>query len=257
MNKLKEFDVSIIPIGSIHDYYLIYDALEYFARNDSSFADKLIIRNEYDIRTEESRKRFLRAININFLRFNNKNHENMIKKIFNKNLSSDVKNLILFWQFSLSNILFKEFTSEFYLKYYFAGRNNLHKEDLTALIKNIIENNPELKTKWSESTSKNLVSKYLTVLKKLGLAEGIQKKTIKHINMSNEALLIFICFVLTANPEKSNFLENSFLPFSLMSKDEFINRVKKLSLKDIIQMSFNGNELRIEPEIDRYIENVF
>lgn len=257
MLKKQKYDINIIPLGSIPNYDLIYTALELFSKNDDSFYNKLIVQNEYDIRIENSRKRFLQAIKLNVLNFNNEEHEKVIKNLFSKNLSKDLKNLILFWQISLSNILFRDFTKDFFLKYYFSGRVNLHKEDLLALIKSIIENNPELKVKWSNTTMESLVSKYLTILKKLGLAEGVQKKTIKYIHVSDEALIIFICLVFTANPEKSNFLENSFLPFSLMSNDEFVNRVKKLALKDMIHMSFNGTELKIESDVDRYIENVF
>lgn len=255
--KKQTYDVSIIPIGSIPNYDLIYSALKFFSKNDDSFYNKVVIQNEYDIRTESSRKRFLRAVNLNFLTFNNEKHEEVIKKIFSKEISKDIQNLVLFWQLSLSNVLFRDFTNDFFLKYYFSGRSNLYKEDLTALIKNIIENNTELKTKWSNKTSESLVSKYLTILKKLGLAEGSKKKTIKYIHISNEALIIFVCLILNANPEKSNFLENSFLPFSLMSKDEFISRLKQLALKDMLQMTFNGSELKIESDTNRYIENVF
>lgn len=257
MNKQQDYEISIIPIGSIQDYKMIFDSIELLSLGDKSFKDNLIKNDIYNIRTESTRKRFFSAINSNFLSFINNDHELLIKKIFTKKLSSDTKNLILFWQFSLLNKLFREINNEILLKYYSSGLKSLNNSDLIDFLRNKIQENPYLKTKWSESTFRSIISKYLTLLRKLDLAEGIKNKRIKSIYLSNESLVIFICLLLCANPEKSNILENSFLPFSFLTEEDFIERVKKLALQGIIQMSFNGKELKIEKEIDRYIENVF
>jgi nitrogenase subunit NifH len=47
-------------------------------------------------------------------------------------------------------------------------------------------------------------------------------------------------------PDNPNILNSDFLTFSFISKDSFLNRVKQLAKKDLFEMSFNGEQLKIE-----------
>ena len=64
--------------------------------------------------------------------------------------------------------------------------------------------------------------------------------------MSNEELLIFIYLLKTLEPDNPNILNSDFLIFSFISKDSLLNRVKQLAKKDLFEMSFNGEQLKIE-----------
>ena len=54
---------------------------------------------------------------------------------------------------------------------------------------------------WSDATLKITASKYLTLLKKLGLANGTQVKEIKYPIIGDEVFEIFVRLALAVYPE--------------------------------------------------------
>ena len=132
------------------------------------------------------------------------------------------------------------------MKNYFSGRVSFPKEDIVAYLKDLIARTPELQDKFTDKTISTIASKYLTVLKKLDLLEGKQKKMFKHIQVSNEALVIFIHLLKAIDPSGSDMLKNRYLPLSMLSLESFSERVKQLAKKDLVNMSYNGVALKIE-----------
>jgi len=241
-----KYNTDINIIGSIPDYELIYKAIELFSTNNEELENLIIKDNQFDFRTEKSRKRFLAAVHSAFLDFVSDDHKELLIKLFKSNLSIRSKQMILFWQFTSTNKLFFEITKNVFIKAYFSGRVSLPKSDVVAYIKELVSKNDELKDAWSQNTIETIASKYLTILKKLELVEGSTKKSFKHIQLSNDELLILIYLIKTLEKENPNILNSQFLDFSFISKDSFLNRVKQLAKKDLFEMSFNGEQLKIE-----------
>lgn len=239
------YNTDINIIGSIPDYTLIYKAIEKHASQDGELEKLIITDNEFDFRTEKSRKRFVSVLYSAFLTFKTPAHQVLIEDIFKSDVSLFTKQLALFWQFSIVNTLFFEINNNVFIKNYFFGRVAFPKEDIEAYIKEMISKNPELKDKWSKLTIETIASKYLTILKKLDLVEGSVKKKFKHLQISNEALLIFIDLVLTVEPECSNFFDVKLFPLCFISKENFLIRAKELAGKDLIEFSYNGTSLKI------------
>ena len=175
-------DINII--GSIPDYHLIYMALPLLLTNQVELENILVTNNEFDFRTEKSRKRFLSALNSAFISKNKKINELASYLIAYLKNDETSKALILFWLFSINNKLFYDLNKDVFLKYYYQGRTELPKETIIAYIKDLISKNAELKGKWSEVTIDTIASKYLTILKKLHLLEGNQKKRFCHIKIA-------------------------------------------------------------------------
>lgn len=243
---MSKYNTDINIIGSIPDYELIYKAIELFSTNNEDLENLIIKDNQFDFRTEKSRKRFLAGVYSAFLDFKSDNHKKLLINLFKTNLSMTSKQMILFWQFISTNQLFFEITRDVFIKSYFSGRVSLPKDDVVAYIKELVSKNQDLKDAWSQITIETIASKYLTILKKLDLVEGTNKKSFKHIQLSNEELLIFIYLLKTLEPDNPNILNSDFLTFSFISKDSFLNRVKQLAKKDLFEMSFNGEQLKIE-----------
>lgn len=243
---MANYNTDINLIGGIPDYELIYKAIELFSKDEKRLETLIINDNQFNFRTEKSRKRFLSAIYSAFLNFKDENHKKLLIYLFNSNISLQSKQFILFWQFISTNALFLEITRDVFLKAYYSGRVSLPKDDIVAYIKYLIFTKDELKGRWSESTINTIASKYLTVLKKLNLVDGTSKKTFKHIQLSNEELLIFIYFVKILEPENPNILTSKYIDFSFVPKDSFLNKVKQLAKKDLFEMSYNGEQLKIE-----------
>lgn len=240
------YNTDINIIGSIPNYDLIYNGIKLHSQMQGALEDAIIKNNEFDFRTEKSRKRFVASLYSAFINFKNPRHKELIEKIFTLDNSMATKQFVLFWQFSIVNQLFYKINTDVFMKFFFSGRVSFPKEDIIAYIKELILRTPELKNKWSELSINTIASKYLTILKKLDLVDGSIKKTFKHIQISNESLLIFIELVLAVEPELSDFFQSKYFPLIFMSKESFLERAKVLAMKDLLALSYNGVTLKLE-----------
>ena len=237
-------DINII--GSIPDYHLIYLAIPLLSTNQIDLEKMLVEDNEFNFRTEKSRKRFLSALNSAFISRNENINELTASLIVYLKNDEPSRAILLFWLFSINNKLFFELNKDVFLKYYFQGRAELPKETVIAYIKDLISKNVELKGKWTEITINTIASKYLTILKKLHLLEGNQKKRFCNVKISDELLAVFIHLISLLESKKSNFLEDELIAFTFISKDSILERLKKIGKKDWIKMNYTGTSLNVE-----------
>lgn len=241
------YNTDINIIGSIPDYHLIYKALPLLLNDPKELENILVTNNEFDFRTEKSRKRFLSALNSAFVSKNKTIDELASNLMLHFNDDENAQAVLLFWLFSMNNKLFFELNRDLFLNYYFQGRAELPKEAVIAYIKDLISRVDELKGKWSEITVETIASKYLTILKKLKLLEGNQKKKYTLIRVSDELLAVFIHLFSLIENRKGNFLEDDFLSFTFISKENILDRLKRIGKKDWVKVNFNGLALEVEP----------
>lgn len=240
------YNTDINIIGSIPDYHLIYVALPLLIANPSELENILVTNNEFEFRTEKSRKRFLSVLNSAFVNKDKSINELSSELIVHYKNDEISKAILLFWLFSINNKLFYEINRDVFLKYYFQGRAELPKDAIIAYIKDLIGKNASLKGKWSEITIDTIASKYLTVLKKLHLLEGNQKKRYCHIKISDELLAVFIHLTSSLENKKYNFLEDELMNFTFIPKESILDRLKKIGKKDWIKMNYTGTALNVE-----------
>lgn len=252
------YNTDINIIGSIPDYHLIFKALPLLINDPEGLENILVTNNEFDFRTEKSRKRFLSALNSAFISKNKSIDELAAKLMYLFNKDENEQSIVLFWLFSFNNKLFFELNRDVFLKYYFQGRSELPKEAVIAYIKDLISRELELKGKWSEITIDTIASKYLTILKKLKLVEGNQKKKFTLIRVSDELLAVFIHLIDVLESKKGNFLEDELQNFTFISKENILERLKRIGKKDWIKLNFNGVTLHVEPVFDNNtIDGIF
>ena len=237
-------DINIV--GSIPDYHLIYRALPLLYANDDKLTQILITDNEFNLRTEKSRKRFLSALNSAFVNKNNSINDFIRLILKEGKLDDKSKAIILFWVFSINNELFRELNNKLFLKYYYQGRAELPAKDVEAYLKDLISRTDELKGRWSDITINTIASKYLTILKKLYLLEGTQKKLFCFVSTSDELIACLIHIYSLMNQQGTNFLEHEFSKWMFISKDSILERLKKVGKKDWIKMNYTGSALRVE-----------
>ncbi|MBA7540274.1 hypothetical protein ES705_32569 [subsurface metagenome] len=75
------YDTTINVIGGLRDCGVIFKAIESHFSHKDTLKDLISGRNEFNLRTERSRKRIERAINRSFLTFKNKDHRNLIQSL--------------------------------------------------------------------------------------------------------------------------------------------------------------------------------
>jgi hypothetical protein len=244
--EFDDYDTAINVIGALKDCSIVFNVIEsHFS--DSTLANRLTNQlDEFHYRTEKSRTRIVQEINKTFLRFESKNHQDLIQGIFENNVPLRDKELVLVWQFALNNRLFRDISLKVFCKTYYSGRTSISKEDITAYLKEFLSQNSAIKTKWSESTVSTLSTKYLNLLTKLEFLSAGRTKLFKHIRPSSEAQVLFLYFAKLHDLKQTNLLMNELLPLSFVPSEDCLERLKKLSIKGLFEMSFNGVALSTE-----------
>lgn len=253
------YNTDINIVGSIPDYHLIYRALPLLYSDKEALYQMLVSDNEYDFRTERSRKRFLLVLSSAFQSDNNLINEFIAKLLTQPGVDDKAKRIILFWLFAMNNKLFYELNKDVFLNYYYQGRAELPSSDVEAYIDDLISRTPDLKDKWSKLTIRTIASKYLTVLKKMNLLEGTRKKTFCYVRVTDELLVCFIHIYSLLGQRGANFLEDEISKLMFVSQDSLLERLKKLGKKGWIKMNYTGTALRVEStfKTDEIVNGIF
>ena len=244
--ELGVYDTAINVIGGLKDCSVLIKAIETHFSQSDTLKDLVNQRNEFNLRTEKSRIRIEREVRKVFLQFSNQDHQDLIQGIFSERVPLQDKQLFLLWQFALNNRLFREITARVFVKTYYSGRARISKEDIIAYIKEFLSQNESLQIRWSQNTVNTLSTKYLNLMSKLGFVSSGRIKTFSHIRPSSEAQVVFLYFANVYSPNTSNILANELLPISFIPSEDFQERLKRLSLKGLFNMNFNGVALNIE-----------
>jgi hypothetical protein len=147
----------------------------------------------------------------------------------------------------MNNRLFNILSKNFYLKYYFNGKLSITSQDVFYFLQELKEQDENFKNQnWTKKTTEPVASKYLTILRKLGFVEGVQKKQLLHIQISDQEFALFLHLLIAIYGEGTNYLNNEFNTFSFVSKESFNERVKRVAQKGLIGMEFSGTKLSLQ-----------
>lgn len=240
MNKNNtKYDSGVNIMGSIPNYNVMLDYISdtYGITNESTGA--------FEFRTEKSFKRFVAAINACILKFANDNHKKMFfEALADSEFTIQERLVVLFWQLTYSNLLFARITREVFMKAVYSGRVTILAEEITNFLRYIKETEPN-ELQWSEDTLKISGSKYLTILKKLGLADGTVKKTIVHPIITSKLFVYFVQFVQTVYPDDKT-LHNPLMVFAFTEEPNIISRLKKIENIQYWDVAQVGTEITID-----------
>lgn len=235
-------DINVL--GSLPDFNLITIFL-----NDSigSLKMKGGHRSFTSIKTDKSVQRFEKAITATLLNFKNKEFEYLFRSFLaNESITNDSLFLI-FWNASCNNELLNYLNQSVYFPALYTGRVSIRATEITACLNDLKSTENDLQ-KWSDSTIDITASKYLTLLKKFNLLEGSVNKTFVHNYLNDKMFVLFIYWILTVE-QKTNILESSWLKYSFLEKQTFIERVMQKKFAKFYHLNFNGEKMKIEPVI--------
>lgn len=238
MKKNSKYDSGVNILGSIPNYNVMLDYISdtYGITKNSTGA--------FEFRTEKSLQRFISAIETCILKFQNDKHKKLFfEALSNSDLSIQERLIILFWQLTYSNLLFYRITAEVFMKAVYVGRITINAEEITSFLRHIKETEKD-QLDWSEETIKISGSKYLTIMKKLGLAEGAIKKSIVHPVITNYLFVYFIRFIQTITDDKT--LHNPYIIFSFSEEQNLISRLKRIENIPYWDVAQIGNEITID-----------
>lgn len=234
-----KYDSSVNVLGSIPDYSSMIDFIcEYCGcayEEQSSFS----------FRTHKTFTRFLAAIKTAILQFANDAHRQLFLEAISSNeVVFQEKLLMVYWQMVYACPLFHRISDEVLMKAVYQGRTTLSTIDILALLHHIKETEiGELS--WSEATLKTCASKYLTILKKLNLADGTIKKQILYPPITSSLFAYFIKMAMTVYPEQKT-LDNPMMAFSFYDKASLISKLKRVEYVPLWNISQVGEDVVID-----------
>lgn len=231
------FNSAVNVLGGVPDYAtMIQYALDKIEGKENS---------EFSFRTEKSGQRFIAAINQELLVFKNEQHKSLIVDALSSNdLRLDQKLMVLFWQLLINNKLFSLITENYFMKCVYAGRISLFPNEIESYLYELRREYPE-ELQWSDATLKTTASKYLTMMKKLGLAEGNQQKHIRYPNIGDDLFIFLVKLALAVFP-KENTEANWLFKFSFLDTNSLINRFKAVRFTPLWTIKQIGNNIQIE-----------
>ena len=237
--KESKYDSGINILGSIPNYAKMLD----FISDTYGFTHES--KGTFEFRTEKSVQRFIGAIEASILLFKSDGHKHLFfSALADKEYSDKERLMILFWQLTYSNRLFNRITKEIFMKAVYAGRITITADETLGFLRYIKEQEPG-ELQWSEGTLKITASKYLTIMKKLGLSDGATKKEILRPVITSRLFVYFIRFVQQVCPEDRT-LHNPFIIFGFHEEQSLINRLKKIENIPNWDISQIGNEIIID-----------
>ena len=121
---------------------------------------------------------------------------------------------------------------------------SLYTDEILSYLYDLRRVYPE-ELKWSDATLKITASKYLTLMKKLGLATGSQTKEIKYPIIGDEVLEILVRLALSVYPETQT-AQNPLFQFSFLDNASLINKLKSIKFTEKWTISQLGNNIKIE-----------
>ena len=238
-DKKVKYDSGINILGSIPDYGAMLEFIcEYTGRKSES-------EQAFAFRTHKTFSRFLTAIQVSILQFANEDQKTMfLSAVSSDDFSVREKLLVLFWQLVYGNALFAKVSKEVFMKAVYQGKTSLSVIDVLSLLYHI-KKTEEGELNWSEETLKITASKYLTILKKMNLADGKTAKEICHPIITEQLFVYFIRWMIVTCPENRT-LENPFVIFGFMDKRSIIERLKKIEYLPLWQISQMGEDVTID-----------
>ena len=237
-NSNSKYDSGVNIMGSVPNYNVMLDYIS------DTYGITVGSTGAFEFRTEKSLRRFIAAIESCILKFKNETHKSMFfDALANKDYSIQERLVVLFWQLTYSNRLFSRITAEVFMKAVYSGRITITAEEVTSFLRYIKETEKG-ELDWSEDTIKISGSKYLTIMKKLGLADGAIKKTIVHPVITNNLFVYFIRFIQTISDDKT--LHNPYMIFSFSEEPNIVSRLKKIENIQYWDISQIGNEITID-----------
>lgn len=235
-------DINIL--GGLPDFNLI---THFLFETGSDSASQAGHHTYTSIKTDKSVKRFERAINGTFLKFNSRESEYLVKSILASESVSHDSLLMLFWNASWNNDLLHYLNTQVYFPAFYSGRLIIKKEEVGACI-NELKEIEEIVREWTIMTIETVAGKYLTLLKKLNLMEGSLNKKILHPYLSDKMFILFI-YWLKAIETKSNLLESAWLKYCFCEQSVFIDRVLQKKFTEFYQLAYTGDQLKIETSL--------
>ena len=136
--------------------------------------DEVINNNIFDKTSLESRKKAFSAIKNRFY-LNPKVNNEILQTIINSNLDDSIKNHIIYYYFSKSEIIVYDITTKLLYNMFLEGKLIITKNDILGFLESQTKTHKEIE-EWTASTKEHIIQHYLAIMKDFSFLKGSKKK---------------------------------------------------------------------------------
>lgn len=257
---MKEYNTAINPLGSISDINVILETIKYYNQTGDleEVEQEFVEGNIFGFNITSSRKRFFSMIKKLYLK--NENNDLFLKAVSNEQASSSFKKAVLYLETCRINDLFYDITINLIYKKYVENRRLITSSEIYNFL---IEYGTNTKVEeWSEETVKNICSKYISFMKRLGYFEKKTRfKSTFSFPYPTEAVITYLVYLLKTAGKNDHEVYNSKL-FTALMLDEAskIDLLKQGALTGYYEFSMAGDgQVSIDLKLteERVIDELF
>ena len=187
--------------------------------------DEVINDNLFDKTALESRKKAFSAIKNRFYLNPEVNNE-ILQTIVKSNLDDSIKNHIIYYYFSKSEIIVYDITTKFLYNMFLEGKLIITKNDILDFLELQTKTHKEI-TKWTKSTKEHIVQHYLAIMKDFGFIKGSIKKQFNVPFIPPEIILFIIFEKLEIKKNINQILNSDDFKLFFLDKDDLIHYLEE------------------------------
>lgn len=239
---MKKYNTAIIQVTGISDLNIIIETIKSFKKEGlEKTKNEFVKGNVFGFNISSSRKRIFSIIKNTFLDEPDKpDNQFFIKTIANSVPSNSFIRQVIYLEFFRQNDLFADITKNLVYKKYHENRKLI---DTNEILNFLLDFGKDTKiTEWSDSTIKNISSKYINFMKKIGFFKKESRtKSMISYSYPDEKIITYLVYLLKANDLSDNEIYNSEMFKALMlTENQKVELLKKGSLAGYYDFNFSG-----------------
>ena len=239
---MKKYNTAIIQVTGISDLNIIIETIKSFKKEGlEKTKEEFVNGNVFGFNITSSRTRIFSIIKNTFLDEPDKPaNQFFINTTANSIPSNSFKRQVIYLEFFRQNDLLADITMHLVYEKYHENRRLIDTKEILNFLLDFGEGTKI--TEWSDSTIKNISSKYINFMKKIGLFEKESRtKSMIAFPYPDEKLITYLVYLLKATDLSDNEIYNSDLFKALMlTEDQKVELLKKGSLKGYYDFNFTG-----------------
>lgn len=223
--------------------------------------DEVINDNLFDKTALESRKKAFSAIKNRFYLNPEVNNE-ILQTIINSNLDESIKNHIIYYYFSKSEIIVYDITTKLLHNMFLEGKLIITKNDILGFLESQTKTHKEIE-EWTASTKEHIIQHYLAIMKDFGFLKGSKKKQFEVPFIPPEIILFIIIEKLEMNKNIKQIINSNDFKLFFLEKDDLIHYLEEGAkmgyfrfnhTKDIYDL--NNMRMTLEAFVDAITEKI-
>ena len=201
--------------------------------------EKVLNENIFDKTSMRQREKVFSAIKQRFF-LNSDVNTKILQKIINSNLNESIKNLIIYYYFSLSESIVYDITSKLLYNMFLEGKSIVTNNDIQEFLEEQTKTHKEIET-WTDSTKEHIIQHYLAIMKDFGFLRGSKKKQFDIPYIPTEVILFILFEKLDKKMNVKQILNSDDFKLFFLEKSDLIHYFEEGARMGYIRFNHTRN----------------